>query len=328
MLLTALNSKKIMITGGMGFIGHNLVKALIDRFDCSVVIIDDCCNSSSDVLSDYMHKIVFFKTDVLNIDDYSEHMDDSDYIFHLACSPITVSGENPEHDLNVNALSTLRILNYLKDHNPDKLKRFVIASSSSVYGNMDGYDIPFNEEVSPKIVSNYAATKLLSEHYTMMYAEKYKIPVTILRYSNVYGYGQSFDKEHCGVLGRFIHRALTGDSLEVFGNGSQTRDYTFIDDAVNATILSSVSDVAMNEIFNISTGHEVSINTLISILKIHLPDLMVEEHPEREIDNIKRRAVSPEKAKQQLKWSPSVDIEAGIKLTVYWYKKYIDDHKN
>ncbi|RXM37897.1 hypothetical protein BOQ62_19540 [Chryseobacterium sp. CH21] len=325
MLSGALYRKKIIITGGMGFVGHNLVKSLVDRYDCMVVVVDNCCNSSPDRLSAYMQKIIFIETDVLNVEGYVDHLDDCDYIFHLACSQISVSGEKPEHDLEVNALSTLRILNYLKDSNPNKLARFIITSSSSIYGDINHNEAPFDENSAPNILSNYAATKLLSENYALLYAKKHNIPVTILRYSNVYGYGQSFSNEYCGVLGKFIYNALTGASLTVFGDGEQTRDFTFIEDAIDATILSAVSQDSVNEIYNISTGQEVSINSLIAILKKQVPNLAVEEHKERDIDNIKRRAVSYKKVKQQLGWKPVVDIEKGIMLTLQWYKKHLEE---
>lgn len=325
MISVALYRKKIIVTGGMGFIGHNLVKSLIDNYDCTVVVIDNCCNSSADRLSAYMHKVIFIETDVLNIHEYAEHIDNCDYIFHLACSPISISGEKPEHDLKVNALSTLRILNYLKDSDVSRLVRFVITSSSSVYGDINHDNTLFDETSVPRILSNYAATKLLSENYALLYAKKHNIPVTILRYSNVYGYGQSFSNEHCGVLGRFIYNALTGANLEIFGDGEQTRDFTFIEDVVDATILSAVSMDSINEIYNISTGQEVSINSLINILKKQLPHLAVKEHKERDIDNIKRRAVSYAKAKNRLGWKPTVDIEDGINLTLQWYKNYLKE---
>lgn len=325
MLSGALYGKKIIVTGGMGFVGHNLVKSLVDHYDCTVVVVDNCCNSSPERLSAYMQKIIFIETDVLNVGDYVEHLDDCDFVFHLVCSQISVSGEKPEHDLEVNALSTLRILNYLKDSNPNKLTRFIITSSSSIYGDINNNEAPFDENSAPNILSNYAATKLLSENYALLYAKKHNIPVTILRYSNVYGYGQSFSNQYCGVLGRFIYNALTGTNLVVFGDGEQTRDFTFIEDVVDATILSAVSPDSVNEIYNISTGQEVSINSLIAILKKQVPHLAVEEHKERDIDNIKRRAVSYEKVKQQLGWRPVVDIEDGINLTLQWYKKHLEE---
>ncbi|MCT2564649.1 NAD-dependent epimerase/dehydratase family protein [Chryseobacterium herbae] len=319
-----LNEKKVIVTGGLGFIGHNLVKALIDRFNCNVVVIDNCSNSNPTVLNEYKDRFLFLQADVLNVEDYSDHIIDSDYIFHLACSHISASTQNPEHDLNVNALSTLRILNYLKQNNSEKLVRFITASSSSVYGNMGNHDSPFDESAPPDILNNYAATKLLSEHYALLYSTKNNIPVTILRYSNVYGYGQSFDNRFCGVLGMFIHNGLKGVNLKIIGDGEQTRDYTFVDDAVNATILASTSDNALNEVFNVGTGRETSINKIVSIIKNLIPDTETEKLSKRDIDNITRRCISYEKAKQKLNWEPAVDVENGIELTINWYKNYLN----
>ncbi len=325
---TFIKWKKIIVTGGLGFIGHNLVKNFINKFDCKIVVVDNCANSDPNVLKAYNNKFLFIHTDVLDIENYSNHIDDCDYIFHLACSQISSSGQNPENDLNVNALSTLRILDYLRQNNLQKLSRLIIASTSSVYGDMNHDDSPFDETSSPAILNNYSATKLLSEHYSLLYSKKCKIPITILRYSNVYGYGQSFKNEYCGVLGRFIHNALNNESLKVIGDGEQTRDYTFIDDAVNATILASVSQDAINEVFNVGTGKEMSVNDLVYIIKNIIPTVSTEKVSKRDIDNITKRCINFGKAKEKLNWEPAVDVETGIKMTIEWYKNHLNDHSN
>jgi UDP-glucose 4-epimerase len=170
------------------------------------------------------------------------------------------------------------------------------------------------------VLSNYAATKLLGENYAMIYNKAYDIPTSSVRYSNVYGFGQSPRNPYCGVLGKFVHNALTSQHLAIFGDGEQTRDYTFITDAVNATILSAVHPKAIGDVFNVGTGTETSVNTLAELINKKVGNLSIENVAERDIDNIRRRSIDIEKIHQRLGWSPKINMQKGIDLTIDWYK--------
>jgi UDP-glucose 4-epimerase len=169
-------------------------------------------------------------------------------------------------------------------------------------------------------LSNYAATKLLGEQYTLIYNRNYNIPVSVVRYSNVYGYGQSPRNPYCGVLGKFVHNALTNQPLTVVGDGEQTRDYTFITDAVDATILAAVHPMAYGDIYNVGSGIETSVNKLAALISEYVPGSSVTYVPERDIDNIRRRVVDIEKIHQRLGWVPKVGIQKGIQSTIDWYR--------
>jgi UDP-glucose 4-epimerase len=306
----------VVVTGGLGFVGHNLVKKLIDEYNCKVTVIDDCSNSSPEILGEYISKIKFYKLSVLEISQIIPIIKECNYFFHLACVQISASSKDPLKDLQVNAQSTMQILEYLKENilELNNFKRFIYTSSCSVYGSSAKQ--PLSETDPTNVLSFYAATKLLGENYTMIYNRTFDIPTSVVRYSNVYGYGQSSKNPYCGVLGKFIDLALKGERLSIFGDGEQTRDYTFIDDAVDATILAAVHPKALGDVFNVGTGIETSVNELVLLLKeVTNLNIEVQNLPERDIDNIRRRSIDIEKIHQKLGWAPNYNLRKGLKLT-------------
>jgi UDP-glucose 4-epimerase len=313
-----IKGKKVMVTGGLGFVGHNLVKTLVNDYDCKVIVVDDCTNSNESVIDPVKDKVVFHRISVLDSENFFPLLKDVHYVFHLACIQIAASGSEPLKDLQVNAQSTLQILEQIRGGDYPLLERLVYTSSCSVYGSTS--HLPLDENDPTRVLSNYAATKLLGEHYTLIYNRNYNVPVSVVRYSNVYGYGQSPRNPYCGVLGKFVHNALTGQPLTVVGDGEQTRDYTFISDAVDATILAAVHPLAYGDVFNVGTGNESSVNRLVELITGYAPGSEVVTVPERDIDNIRRRVVDIEKIHQRLGWVPKTGIQKGIQLTMDWYK--------
>jgi UDP-glucose 4-epimerase len=154
----------------------------------------------------------------------------------------------------------------------------------------------------------------------LIYNRNYNIPVSIVRYSNVYGYGQSPRNPYCGVLGKFIHNSLTSQPLTVVGDGEQTRDYTFITDAVDATILAAVHPMAYGDVFNVGSGIETSVNRLANLISDYVKGATISHVAERDIDNIRRRVVDIEKIHQRLGWVPKMGLQKGIESTIDWYK--------
>jgi len=315
-----IQNKKVLVTGGLGFVGHNLVKTLVNDYQCSVIVVDNCINSSEKSLGDTFDKIEFHKISVLDYDKLFPLFKDVNYIFHLACIQIAASSTNAVNDMRVNAESTLQILEYLKNNSLPGFERFVYTSSCSIYGSSIN-NLPARENGAAAPLSHYAATKLLGENYTMIYNTLYGLEVSCVRYSNVFGYGQTPQNPYCGVLGKFIFNGLNSQPYIIFGDGEQTRDYTFITDAVEATIMSAVHPHALGEVFNVGTGVETSVNKLYQIISAIVPGGTIEYVPERDIDNIRRRVVDVEKIHQRLGWSPKVNIERGIRETINWYKQ-------
>lgn len=313
-----IRGKRILVTGGLGFVGHNLVKTLLHEYSCSIILVDNCANSTETVLGEDINRVEFHKISVLETEKLFSLLKDVNYIFHLACKQISASGADPLDDLRVNAESTLLLLEFIRNNNLPVLERFVYTSSCSVYGSSTR--LPICEDDATIVLSNYAATKLLGENYTMIYNKGYDLPTSSVRYSNVYGFGQSPRNPYCGVLGKFVHNSLTGQKLSIFGDGEQTRDYTFITDAVNATILAAVHPKALGDVFNVGTGIETSVNGLANLISQNVGNIEIENIAERDIDNIRRRSIDIEKIHQRLGWSPKINMQRGIQLTIDWYK--------
>jgi len=317
-----IKGKKVLVTGGLGFVGHNLVKSLVNDYSCHVVVVDDCTNSSEVVIEPVRAKVDFHRISVLDTEQLFPLLKDVHYIFHLACIQIAASGSSPLRDMQVNAQSTLQLLEQLRQTEHPLLQRFVYTSSCSVYGSSSR--LPVSENDATRVLSNYAATKLLGEQYSLIYNRNYDIPVSVVRYSNVYGYGQSPRNPYCGVLGKFVHNSLTSRPLSIFGDGEQTRDYTFITDAVDATILAAVHPMSYGDVFNVGTSVETSVNRLVQLISDYIPGCTVVNVQERDIDNIRRRMIDIEKIHQRLGWTPRVGMQKGIQLTIDWYKTTLD----
>jgi UDP-glucose 4-epimerase len=314
--LQELKSKKVLVTGGCGFVGHNLVKELIQNFNCEVTVVDNLLNSSYTSLESVNGKFRFIQKSIVELD-FHNFLEEFDYIFHLACIQIAHSSKDPVLDLNTNAVSTLKMLEFLL-HNPNNLKRFVYTSSASVYGNaQNGICL---ENGATKVLSHYAATKLLGENYTSVYYKQYQIPATVVRYSNVFGYGQTPYNPYCGVIGKFIDSVLKDKGLQIFGDGQQTRDYTFITDTIKATLLAAVHPNAVGEIFNVGTGVETSVNKLAELINgISGKNVEITHVPPRDIDNIRRRVTDISHIHDKIAWEPEVTIENGLEKTIEWY---------
>lgn len=318
--LSRITGKKVLVTGGLGFVGHNLVKELL-KYKCKIILVDDCSNGNELILKEHLDDIEFHKFSVTDTEKLYTFLDDVNFVFHLACVQISRSSSAPLYDMEVNAGSTLKILEYYRKNRSVNLERFIYTSTASIYGT--ARSLPINESDPVNILSHYAASKYLAENYVNIYNSMYDIPTVVVRYSNVYGFGQSPNNPYCGVLGKFVHNVLTDKPLYVFGDGEQTRDYTFITDAVKATILAAVHPRSYGDIFNIGTSVETSVNKLIHIMKQIDPRVKSEALPERDIDNVRRRSVDISKIHKRLGWLPEVNIESGIKQTITWYQDFL-----
>jgi UDP-glucose 4-epimerase len=235
----------------------------------------------------------------------------------MACVQISKSSDIPHIDLETNAVSILNILEYLKN-NKTSLKRFVYTSSCSIYGQSE--ILPITETFSPNISSIYAATKYLGENYTNLYHKLYKIPISIIRYSNVYGPGQTPEKKVCGVIGKFIYETLNDIPIVVYGNGEHKRDYSYIDDVIESTYIISKTEKTLGETYNISSNTNYSVNDIVKIIKSNLYQTKVNFKPPRIIDNINNRLISFDKLNRDTGWAPIHSIENGIEKTIQYFK--------
>ena len=303
---------RVLITGGAGFIGSKFVDYILKTTKADIIIVDNLYNSTIDRIPEN-ERVFFINCSVLDVDKYSKHLQECDYIFHMACVQISKSSFVPQIDLDTNATSTLKILEYLKD-NKTNLKRFVYTSSCSIYGQSK--ESPITENTPPNISSLYAATKFLGENYTNLYHKLFGIPTSVIRYSNVYGPGQIPDNKICGVIGKFIYESINKRPITIFGDGEYKRDYSFIDDVLLATYLVSKSENTLGETYNVSTNTNYSVNEIVDIIELYVGKIDKKYQEPRIIDNITDRLISYDKLKRDTGWVPNHSIKLGIEKTI------------
>lgn len=305
--------KTVLVTGGAGFVGSNLV-GRVARCGGKVIVLDDLCSGSLDNLDrdiDYE----FVKGSVTDTALVNGLVKRVDYIAHMAARNIVVSTKNPREDFEVNIGGTLNVLMAAREH---PVERIVYTSSASVYGNPR--IIPILEDERPLTFSPYAVSKLAGENYCYAFYETYGLPVTSVRYSNVYGPKQSPANPYCGVIAKFLDTISRGRRPSVHGDGQQTRDFTYVDDAVDATLIALLSPKSEGSVYNVGTGIETKVVDLVAILSRLLGREAIPEHIDRrDIDNIRRRVVSIEKIRTHLRWQPTVSLEEGLRRTVDWF---------
>lgn len=316
--------EKIIITGGGGFIGHHFVNFILKNTKAKIVVVDNLFNGEFERIN-LGDRVKLINCSASEIEKYEDHLKESDYIYHMACVQISKSSGIPHIDLETNALSTLNILEYLRK-NETPLKRFIYTSSCSIYGQSN--TLPTTEMSSPNISSIYAATKYLGENYTNLYHKLYGIPVSIIRYSNVYGPGQTPDKKICGVIGKFIYQFINKQKIVIYGNGESKRDYSFIDDVVDATYTIALKEKTIGETYNISTNKNYSVNEIIKIIESKLGSVNISYNQPRVIDNIDNRLISYEKLNKDTGWRPKHDIKEGVEKTIQYFKSEKQKHEN
>ena len=293
---------KYLVTGGAGFIGSNIVKKLVARGD-NVTVIDNLNTGKEENLTPVRDKIVFLRDNILNMNLLEKHTEEIDGIFHQAAlASVQDSFSKPEEYNDVNVNGTENILKLAKKNN----FKVVYASSSSVYGNPER--IPIKEEDSKNPINPYAETKLQKEELAKKYS-KLGVKIIGLRYFNVFGKGQS--KEYAGVLKLFLERIRDGLPPKINGDGTQFRDFVYVEDVANANIMSMDSNVN-HDFFNVGTNTSITILDLAKTI-IKFSDLEIEPlfGPELKGD-VKRTVADIGLIKNKVGWKPTVFLEKWI----------------
>lgn len=321
-----LKGKKILVTGGAGFIGSHIVESLVEA-GMKVIVYDNFTTGKLEYLKDVKDRIDIIKGDILDYKGLRKACKGIDLISHHAAQlEIFRCIEDPIVDLKINTFGTLNVLNAAREA---KIEKLINASSVSVYGQ--AVKLPQDEEQPTNPNWAYGVSKLSAEKYCQIYNEQYGIPIISLRYGQVYGIREWFGR----VLTVFIKRMMDNQSLVIFGKGNQVRDLVYVSDVVECHNICLKNDRIRNGIFNVGSGKGVTINQLAKIvLKVfNSSSKIIYENPkEGELSRyvpyrkripceLKKMAMSIEKAKKILNWQPKISLEAGIRKTVDWVFK-------
>ncbi|MBT3464297.1 NAD-dependent epimerase/dehydratase family protein [archaeon] len=303
---------KFLVTGGAGFIASHVVDKLIDEGH-EVVIID---NLSSGKKKNLNPKAKFYKIDIRDkkIENIFKKEKPDIVNHHAAQLDVRVSVDRPEYDADINLMGLLNVLNNCVKYNVKKI--IYVSSGGVVYG--DNQNFPLKEDEPKAPISPYGITKWTGEMYLQFYSNIHKLKYTALRYSNVYGPRQDPHGE-AGVVAIFSRKMINNEDIVIFGDGTQSRDFVFVKDVVNANILSINN--GDNEAFNIGTSETTSVNKLFKILKSISGFKKDKENTPSRPGELQKNCISNKKAKKLLGWKPTYSLEEGLKITFDWIKE-------
>lgn len=307
---------RILITGGAGFIGSNIAEQLSKQHE--IIILDDLSTGKAVNIREFKKRIKFVKGSILDEKILSRGMKNADFVLHHAAIPsVPKSVKDPIGTSKVNIIGTLNVLECARKNN---VKRIILASSSSVYG--DKPTLPKIETICPEPKSPYASAKTINEQHAKQFYELYGLEAISLRYFNIYGKRQDPKSEYAAVIPAFISRMLKNKPPIVYGDGRQTRDFTFIDDVVEANVkaMEIKNKNAFGKAINIASGRQTSILELIATMnKILNKNLSARFEKERPGD-VKHSLAGITLAKELLGWEPKTGLEEGLRKTIEWYK--------
>ncbi len=308
-----------LVTGGAGFIGGHICERLV-RDGHSVRVLDDFSSGKESNLESFRDKIDLVRGDIRDAPLVNEAMNGVDIVFHeaaLGSVPRSVADPLTTHEVNMTG--TLNVLLAAREAG---VKRVVYASSSSVYGETPV--LPKREEMTPQPLSPYAISKLVGEHYATVFTHVYDFEVVALRYFNIFGPRQDPESQYAAVIPRFLTALLNGKAPVVYGDGLQSRDFTYVDNVVEANLLASEADGAAGRAFNIACGGRYTLLDLLARLKIILGSDIEPIHEAGRAGDVRDSQASIEAAQRALGYRVSVDFDEGLRRTAEWYRAQID----
>ena len=326
--LKKIQGSRVLITGGAGFIGSNLCETLLNN-QLQVICLDNFSTGKRENIAAFLNhpQFTLIEGDIRNLQDCQNACTGVDYILHeAALGSVPRSIQDP---ITTNEVNVSGFLNMLVAARDAKVKRFIYAASSSTYGNHEA--LPKVEEVIGKPLSPYAITKYVNELYADIFHKTYQLDTIGLRYFNVFGKRQDPNGAYAAVIPKFVQQLMKHESPIINGDGSYSRDFTYIDNVVQMNILAmtTTNKDALNTVYNTAYGDRTTLLELTKLLKENLGEFdkdilnVAIKHRENRLGDIPHSLASVDKAKQLLNYSPKYNIADGIKEAVSWYWKYL-----
>ncbi|MFH0771034.1 MAG: SDR family oxidoreductase [Candidatus Omnitrophota bacterium] len=306
--------KSYLVTGGAGFIGSNIVGELVKRGE-RVRVIDNFSFGKRENINGFLNKIELIEGDIRDQAVLRKAIEGCDYVIHQAAlRSVPKSVQDPLLFNEVNVGGTLNVLMLSLEA---KVKRVVFASSSSIYG--DSVKLPQKEDQLPQPVSPYAATKLAGEHYCRVFSKSYGLETVSLRYFNVFGPKQSLESEYAVVIPKFITCMMQGERPPVHGDGTQSRDFTYVDNVVDANLMAAAREGVSGEVFNIACGKSCNLLELIKALNEILGKNISPQFTAPRPGDVKHTLSNVAKMRTLLSLNPKVDFLQGLRKTVEYF---------
>lgn len=308
-----------LVTGGGGFIGSNLVEALLERGH-AVRVLDNFSTGKRENLQALKDKINLIEGDLTQLEDVRCAVEDMDIVLHHgAIASVPRSVEDP---IGCNAANVNATLNVLVASHDAHVKRVVFASSSSIYGDQDP-EAPKVETMLPKPISPYGVAKMAAESYCQVFYQVYGLETVALRYFNVFGPRQDPQSMYAAVIPRFITALLHGEAPTIYGDGEQTRDFTYVGNVIagNLRAAEAPANMVAGQIFNLAAGGQTSLNDLVDVLHEVIGSNVKPDYVAARAGDIKHSKADIKKAEQQMGYTPENSFLEGIRQTVDWYRK-------
>ena len=312
-----------LVTGGAGFIGSNIVRALLSRGD-TVCVLDNLSTGKrenldfSEVAPDLVNSLEIVEGDITDLDTCRQALDGVEYVLHQAAIPsVPRSIAQPRESNRANVDGTLNLLVAARDAG---VKRVVFASSSAVYGDAPGF--PRIETIMPRPLSPYAVQKLTAEHYLRIFHDLYGLETVSLRYFNVFGPNQDPNSEYAAVIPRFIKAFLTGASPVVFGDGEQSRDFTYVDNVVYGNLLAVEAKDAPGKVINLACGGQLTLNQLLVYLKQITGSDAEAVYTDPRPGDVRHSWADISVSEQVLDYKTQVALEEGLGKTVDYFRTF------
>ncbi len=305
---------RYLVTGGAGFIGSHIVEKLVKN-NQEVIVLDNLIEGSLENLKAVENDIEFVKGDIRDLDLLNKIMKGVDYVLHQAAlRSVPKSVNNPLEYDNVNVHGTLNVFEAARLNG---VKRVVYASSSSVYGDQE--KLPESEDMLPKPISPYAVSKLATEYYGYCFFYNYGLETVGLRYFNVFGPRQSLDNDYAVVIPKFVSCILKDENPPIHGDGTQTRDFTYIDNVVEGNLLACRKEGIGGEVFNLACGESCSVLDLVKFINEITGKSIEPVFTPKRPGDVKHTLADTKKLTEKMGFEPVVNLKDGLEKTVKWF---------